>query len=120
MIRRVYDYYKEIIINTIIAALIGIIIGIIDAVFGRVLLQISDIRENNVIKLVPFLPLSCVCIMLLYRKFSKESINGMTLVFKAGLGDSEKIPKILLPLVILRVEALVIEPYMALRKDIVI
>lgn len=101
MLRRVYDNYKDIIINTIIAALIGIVIGFIDAVFGRVLLQISDIRESNAIMLVPFLPLSGVFIMLLYKKFSKESIKGMTLVFEAGLGDSEKIPKTLLPLVIL-------------------
>lgn len=101
MIRRLYDNYKEIIINTIIAALIGIIIGAIDAVFGRVLLRLIKIREDSMMIFIPFLPLAGVLIMLLFRKISKTSMKGMTLVFETGLGDSDKIPKALIPLAII-------------------
>lgn len=101
MVRRIYDNYKVILFYTLIAALIGIIVGAIDAVFGKALLAITDIRDNNVIKLVPFLPVAGVFIMLLYKQFSKESMKGMTLVFQTGLGDSDRIPKMLIPLVIL-------------------
>ena len=101
MLRRLFDTYKEIIINTIIAALIGIIIGFIDAIFGRVLLQLIKIREDNMIVVIPFLPLAGVSIMLLFRKISKSSMKGMTLVFETGLGNSDKIPKALIPLAII-------------------
>jgi len=101
MIRRIYNNYKEIIIYTLIAALIGIIVGAIDAMFGATLLAITKIRDENVMKLVPFLPLAGVAIMLLYKQFSKESLKGMTLVFQTGLGDSQRIPKSLIPLVML-------------------
>lgn len=101
MVRRIYDNYKTIIFYTLIAALIGMIVGAIDAVFGEVLLAITDIRNNNVIKLVPFLPIAGILVMLLYKQFSKESIKGMTLVFQTGLGDNDRIPKMLIPLAIL-------------------
>jgi len=87
MIRRIFDNYKEIILYTLIATLIGIIVGAIDAVFGATLLKVTDIRDNNVMKLVPFLPIAGVAIMLLYKYFSKESLKGMTLVFQTGFGD---------------------------------
>jgi len=101
MIHRIYDNYKEIILYTLIAALIGIIVGAMDAVFGATLLTISQIRDENVLKLVPFLPIAGVVIMLLYKQFSKESLKGMTLVFQTGLGDSQRIPKLLIPLVMI-------------------
>lgn len=99
MIRKTYDNYREILLYTIAAAFIGMIVGMIDTVFGRVLLQISEIRDNHVMKLVPFLPVAGIAIMLLYRKYSKESLKGMTLVFEAGHGERERIPKMLIPLV---------------------
>ncbi|SEW41749.1 chloride channel protein [[Clostridium] fimetarium] len=101
MIHRIYINYKEIIMYTLIAVLIGIIVGAIDAVFGATLLAITDIRDNNVMKIVPFLPIAGVAIMLLYKRFSKESIKGMTLVFQTGLGDNDRIPKSLIPLVMI-------------------
>lgn len=101
MVRKIYKNYKELIMYTVIAVIVGILVGILDAVFGKVLLMITDFRNNNVIKLVPFLPIAGVVIMLLYRQYSKESIKGMTLIFQAGHGDSEKIPILLMPLVML-------------------
>lgn len=101
MLRKIYDNYKEILINTLIATVVGILIGVLDAIFGRVLLIVSDIRTNNIVKLVPFLPLAGLVIVLLYRKFSKDSIKGMTLIFQTGHGDCERIPKMLIPLIML-------------------
>jgi len=101
MIHRIYDNYKQIILYTLIAALIGVIVGAIDALFGVTLLSITDIRDNNIIKIVPFLPIAGVVIMLLYKQFSKESMKGMTLVFQTGLGDNDRIPKSLIPLVMI-------------------
>lgn len=101
MIRRAYENYKEIIMYTFIAVIVGVLVGIIDAIFGEVLLKITDVRNSNIIKLVPFLPVAGVLIMILYRRYSKESLKGMSLVFQTGHGECEKIPKRLMPLVML-------------------
>ena len=98
MIHRIYNNYKQIMLYTLIAAMIGLIVGAIDAVFGATLLTVTDIRDNNVMKIVPFLPIAGVVVMLLYKQFSKESLKGMTLVFQTGHGDNDRIPKVLIPL----------------------
>ncbi|MDD4843847.1 MAG: chloride channel protein [Anaerotignum sp.] len=100
MIRKILGEYKEILLYSLIALFVGIIIGGIDAVFGEVLIKITEIRDKNVLKLVPFLSVSGIVILLLYRYFSKESLKGMTLVFQTGHGDNEQIPKMLVPLII--------------------
>ena len=99
--KKIYEEYKEIIIYTIIAAIIGVIVGIIDTIFGKVLLKITEVRNDNVIKLLPFLALAGILIIMLYRKFSEESLKGMGLVFQTGHGEIDEIPKRLIPLVIL-------------------
>lgn len=93
--------YKEIFIYSVIAVFVGVLIGAIDAVFGEVLIKITEFRDSNPIQLILFLPLSGIFIMLLYRRFSKESLKGMTLVFQTGHGDIDRIPKMLVPLIIL-------------------
>lgn len=100
MIRKILREYKEILLYSLVALLVGIIIGGIDAVFGEVLIKITDIRSRHVMKLVPFLPVAGMLILLLYRYFSKESLKGMTLVFQTGHGDNSRIPKMLVPLII--------------------
>lgn len=85
----------------IVAALIGALIGVIDSVFGQVLLHIGQLRTGKMVWLTLLLPVAGVGIMLLYRQLSRESLRGMTLVFEAGYGEREKIPKMLVPLVIL-------------------
>lgn len=99
--KKIYEEYKEIIIYIIIAAIIGVIVGIVDTIFGRVLLKIIEVRNDNVIKLLPFLALAGILIVMLYRKFSEESLKGMGLVFQAGHGEIDEIPKMLIPLVII-------------------
>ncbi|NCC16232.1 MAG: voltage-gated chloride channel protein [Clostridia bacterium] len=101
MIRKIFEEYKEILLYSLIALFVGIIIGGIDAVFGEVLIKITEVRSNHVIKLIPFLPIAGVMIILLYRYCGKESIKGMTLIFQAGHGEIDHIPKRLVPLVII-------------------
>ncbi len=99
MIRKVLDNYREILYHTLIAAFIGIIVGIIDTIFGLGLLKVSEIRDNNLFIFVPLLPLAGIGIVLLYRKFSNHSLKGMSLLFDTGCGENDKIPKMLIPLV---------------------
>jgi len=101
MLRKFFDYYKKILIYSLISVFIGITVGIIDAIFGRVLILISEFRDNHILILLPFLPIAGIVIMLIYKKFSKESIKGMTLIFQTGHGDLDKIPKRLVPLVMI-------------------
>ena len=101
MIKRLYEKYKIILVYTLLAMIIGVIVGIIDVIFGRVLLTIGEFREGHNLYLIPFLPIAGIVIVLLYQRLSKESIKGMTLVFETGHGDRDKIPKMLVPLVIL-------------------
>lgn len=101
MIKRLYEKYKIILVYTLLAMIIGVIVGIIDVIFGRVLLAIGEFREGHNLYLIPFLPIAGIVIVLLYQRLSKESIKGMTLVFETGHGDRDKIPKMLVPLVIL-------------------
>ncbi|KXL53085.1 chloride/fluoride channel protein [Anaerotignum neopropionicum] len=99
MLRKIVREYKEILLYSLIALFVGVIIGGIDAIFGEVLIKITEIRRDNVLTLVPFLPISGILIMLLYRYFSKESLKGMTLVFQTGHGNNDRIPKMLVPLI---------------------
>ena len=101
MLRKYADYYKKIAIYSVISVFIGVIVGVIDVVFGRVLLFISDFRDQHSLLLLPFLSVAGIVIMLLYRKLSKESIKGMTLIFQTGHGELDKIPKRLVPLIII-------------------
>ena len=99
MLRKFTDYYVKLLRYSVVSVFIGIIVGTIDAVFGRILLLISEFRDQYILFLLPFLPVAGVVIMLIYKKFSKESIKGMTLIFQTGHGEIDKIPKRLVPLV---------------------
>ncbi len=99
MVRKVIENYREILYHTLISAIIGIIVGVIVTIFGMVLLKVSEIRDNNIFFFIPFLPLAGVIIVLLYKKFSSTSLKGMSLIFDTCHGNNERIPKMLIPLV---------------------
>lgn len=98
--RQLLYEYKEMAVYSVIALVSGIVIGAVDALFGRVLLWITEVRELHPLWFLPFLPLAGLLIMFLYRTFSKESLKGMTLVFETGHGEAPVIPKRMLPLVV--------------------
>lgn len=85
----------------LLSLLIGLIVGAITALFGRVLIAIGDFRDQHILWLVPFLALAGLLIVFLYQKWGGKSSKGMGLVFDVGNGDDDRIPKRLIPLVML-------------------
>ena len=83
------------------AVIVGIIVGAIDALFGRVLIAISDFRTIHYQYLLPFLPIAGLVITAMYYAFSKASLKGMKLVFEAGQQKTDAIPLLLIPLVMI-------------------
>ena len=68
---------------------VGIIIGAMDTAFGKILLEITGIRELYPLYLIPILPLAGILIAFCYQKFGGTSSKGMTLIFEVGHGDAE-------------------------------
>lgn len=101
MVKNIIRDYKNVLIIGAISIVIGLLVGAIDALFGRVLLLITDFRSSNAVILIPFLPVAGVLIVYTYSKIGKNSHKGMTLVFDAGFQEDNIIPKRLIPLVIL-------------------
>ncbi len=91
---------KSILAKTLaLSAVIGVIVGALCALFGRVLLYLSEVRSLHAIWFIPFLGVAGLISMLLYKKCSEESLKGMGLVIETGLGKNEKIPILLVPLI---------------------
>ena len=92
---------KNISIYVLLAVVVGIIVGAIDALFGRVLLFITDFRTEHYKILLPFLPIAGLLITYMYNKCGKESLKGMSLVLETTQEKREGIPKALIPLVMI-------------------
>lgn len=92
---------KNISIYVLLAVVVGIIVGAIDALFGRVLLFITDFRTEHYKMLLPFLPIAGLLITYMYNKCSKESLKGLSLVLETTQEKREGIPKALIPLVMI-------------------
>ena len=95
------DYILQLLKYFIMAVIVGIIVGAIDALFGRVLIAISDFRTLHYQYLFPFLPIAGLVITAMYYAFSKASLKGMKLVFEAGQQKTDSIPLLLIPLVMI-------------------
>ena len=85
----------------LVATLIGILAGSFDALFGIILLALSRIRNQNPLSFIPWLPIAGLGIVYFYRKWGKNSQQGMALIFSAGHGENPEIPKRLVPFAIL-------------------
>lgn len=92
--------WKECLLYGLLALILGAVIGVIDAIFGKGLLAISELRTAHLSWFLPFLALAGILIVWVYEKFGKESSRGMGLVFAVGHGEEEKIPFRLVPLVL--------------------
>lgn len=95
------DYTIQLLKYFIMAVIVGIIVGAIDALFGRVLIVISDFRTLHYQYLLPFLPVAGLVITAMYYAFSKLSLKGMKLVFEVGQQKTDSIPLLLIPLVMI-------------------
>ena len=92
--------YKELVVLGLLGIPIGLVVGSIDAVFGRILLGITDFRDAHPLQLIPFLALAGAFIAFCYLKFGGKSSKGMNLIFEVGHGEEEVIPLRLIPFVI--------------------
>lgn len=92
---------KETIFYVIAALFLGAVIGCIDALFGRVLIAITDFRGRYIQILIWFLPIAGLFICWMYHHFNETSLKGMTLVLEAAQGKRENIPLALVPLVMI-------------------
>jgi len=97
---KILNKYKDMLLLGLVAAVIGVIVGAIDTVFGKVLLEITAIRNQYVFQLIPFLPLAGILIIYTYTNFGKNSQKGISLLFSVRFKEEESIPKRLVPLVI--------------------
>lgn len=93
--------YKEIGVYTLFAVLVGITVGALDALFGKVLIFISNFRDLHAAYFIPFLSLAGLLIVYMYQKIGKNTSKGMSLVFAAGNEEIREIPKRMIPLTIL-------------------
>lgn len=79
--------------------LIGGIVGSLTAIFGRGLLLIQDFRQSYFYFLVPFLAIVGGSFTFIYQCYGAEARAGMTLVFQVGQGETNTIPKRLIPFI---------------------
>ncbi len=101
VIKKTFDQCWPILVLGLFAAIIGIVVGAIDAGFGLVLLSITSFRESHFIYLIPFLAVVGILIQFVSQRYGKNSFKGMSLIFEAGHGEMDRIPKRLIPLVII-------------------
>lgn len=97
MFKKLFLFYGDLILLTLIAVPIGIAVGFVDTVFGRTLLWLTDIRSQHIYWFLPFLGMIGVIILWLYQKLGGRSIKGMALIFETGHGINPDIPLRLIP-----------------------
>ncbi len=100
IINKIIKDYRHLLLLGCISVMIGLLVGAIDALFGRILLIITDYRSEHTFQLLPFLPIAGVLIVYAYQRLGKNSLKGMSLIFAAGFEEEKTIPKRLIPLII--------------------
>lgn len=90
---------KEMVLFCLLAIPVGAVIGGIDAVFGRILLAITDFRGEHALLLIPFLALGGALVAYFYQKYGKGAEKGMGLIFDVGHGEADSIPMRLIPFI---------------------
>lgn len=89
------------VIMVLASLLIGLVVGSLDAIFGRVLLYLSNLRSRHFYFFIPFLAPVGMLFMLFFQKYGGESKKGMGLVFQVGQGEAEVIPRRLIPFTVI-------------------
>lgn len=99
--KKILPAYQDILLAGLLGIPIGAVIGGIDALFGCVLLWITEVRNNYPMYLIPFLALAGLLIVHCYSSYGGTSSQGMGLIFKVGHGEETEIPLRLVPFVML-------------------
>ncbi|EOA7226798.1 chloride channel protein [Enterococcus faecium] len=85
----------------LLSIVIGLIVGSIDALFGEVLIILSNFRVKYFIYLIPFLSIGGMIFTYSFYKYGATSNKGMNLVFLVGHEEEKKIPMRLIPFVMI-------------------
>lgn len=93
---KIKDLYKSIYL-VVLSIVIGLIVGSLDALFGEVLIKLSNFRVTHFIYLVPFLSIAGMLFTYLFYKYGANSHKGMNLIFLAGHEKEKQIPMRLIP-----------------------
>ena len=99
-LKRAFVTYQTLLLLGFLGIPIGLAVGGIDALFGEVLLAITDFRDSHPIQLIPFLALAGAVVAFCYLRFGGKSSRGMNLVFEVGHDEEEAIPLKLIPFII--------------------
>ncbi|MDW8680531.1 chloride channel protein [Streptococcus suis] len=91
---------KQILQLLLFSVLMGLVAGLVTTFFGKILLEIGQVRSDYFDYLVPFLALAGLVVVFVYQKWGREVQAGMGLVFKAGQGENVHISPVLVPLII--------------------
>lgn len=83
----------------VMSLLIGVIVGGVDALFGRVLIALSEFRMEHFFYLIPFLAFAGMGFTYLFLKYGDDSAKGMNLIFLTGYEERESIPLRMIPFV---------------------
>ncbi|HFU4451167.1 TPA: chloride channel protein [Streptococcus suis] len=84
----------------VFSILMGLIAGLVTTFFGKILLEMGQVRSEYFDYLVPFLALAGLVVVFVYQKWGREVQAGMGLVFKAGQGEDNHISPVLVSLII--------------------
>ena len=79
--------FKEVIICSVLALIIGLMLGFLSGLFGRALSAIEGFREAYYIWLLPFLGLAGVLILFMYKHISPNSEQGLDLAIAYNMGE---------------------------------
>lgn len=96
---QVKGLWRSVLLPGLLGVAIGCAVGGVDALFGRVLLRLSAVRDAHVLPLLLLLPLGGVLIAWVYRTVGRGTERGMGLVFEAGREEAAEIPLRLIPLI---------------------
>ncbi|MBS5521423.1 MAG: chloride channel protein [Clostridiales bacterium] len=98
--KKLLNAYGTLILPGLLGIPAGAAIGAVDTLFGRVLLEITDVRNSHPFWFIPFLAIAGILITWCYSRFGGKSAKGMGLIFEAGHGQEKNIPLRLIPFVI--------------------
>lgn len=78
---------RENLICSGLAVIIGIQLGVVCGIFGQVLEIIEPYRDEHYLYLLPFLGVAGIVIILLYKKISPRSEQGLNLAIAYNMGE---------------------------------
>lgn len=92
---------KELAFICFLSIVIGVAVGAVDTLFGKVLLFVTELRQEHFIYLIPFLAPAGMIFTYFFIKYGKTSAKGMGLIFQVGQKEEQLIPKRLTPFIII-------------------